>query len=240
MALGIYEDTGNFTFVSTTPADYEAAAWLLQQGANLPLVSSLITRELTAEDVALLGDLISNAVTMNVGGVPVVISEVSVRRYVPEFAVLVHKFMDMENLDVLFALARMEGRVHLVARSRLPQVDAGAIATAMGGGGHPSAASATMRDLTLVEARAKLERLIRTQVNPGAQGPGSDEQPGDNRGGRVHPGRGPRPAQPLQPQHPAGGARRRGAGPLVPPDRGEVAAARPGRFRGDRVHGQRG
>ena len=166
MALGIYEDTGNFTFVSTTPADYEAAAWLLQQGANLPLVSSLITRELTAEDVALLGDLISNAVTMNVGGVPVVISEVSVRRYVPEFAVLVHKFMDMENLDVLFALARMEGRVHLVARSRLPQVDAGAIATAMGGGGHPSAASATMRDLTLVEARAKLERLIRTQVNP--------------------------------------------------------------------------
>ena len=38
MALGLYEDTGSFTFSSTTAEDYEAAAFLLSQGANLNIV----------------------------------------------------------------------------------------------------------------------------------------------------------------------------------------------------------
>ncbi|KMY65982.1 polya polymerase [Desulfocarbo indianensis] len=166
LSLGIYEDTGSFTFSSTTQEDYRAAAWLLGQGANLNVVSSLITRELTAEEVGLLNDLIRSAQEVVVNGVTVVISEVSRERYVPDFAVLVHKFMDMDNLNVLFALARMEGRVYLVARSRLPEVDAGVIAKALGGGGHPTAASATLRDMTLVEARDRLKTVLQTRINP--------------------------------------------------------------------------
>lgn len=166
LALGIYEDTGSFTFSSTTPADYEAAAWLLSQGAMLSVVSNLITREMTAEDVGLLNDLISSAETLNVGGASLVVSQVSRDNYVPEFAVLVHRFMEMENLDALFALARMEGRIYLVARSRLPEVDVGAIAQAMGGGGHPTAASATLKDMTLVEAGERLKNVLRSAINP--------------------------------------------------------------------------
>ena len=55
-----------------------------------------------------------------------------------DFAVLVHKLMEMENIQVLFALARMEDRVHLVARTRLPEVDVGEIMATLGGGGHPT------------------------------------------------------------------------------------------------------
>lgn len=166
LSLGIYEDTGSFTFSSTTQRDYAAAAWLLGQGANLNVVSSLITRELTAEEVGLLNDLIRSAQEVVVNGITVAISEVSRERYVPDFAVLVHKFMDMDNLNVLFALARMEGRVYVVARSRLPEVDVGVIAKALGGGGHPTAASATMRDMTLVEARDRLKTVLQTRINP--------------------------------------------------------------------------
>lgn len=166
LALGIYEDTGSFSFPSTTPADFEAAGWLLSQGAKLNLVSQLVTRELTAEEVGLLNDLIHSVERLIVNGVEVTVSEVSRERYLPDFAVLVHKLMDMDNLDNLFALARMEGRVYLVARSRLPQVDAGAIATSLGGGGHPTAASATLRDMTLVEARARLETVLQSHINP--------------------------------------------------------------------------
>ena len=166
MSLGIYEDTGSFTFTSTTPGDYDAAAWFLQQGANLSVISELITRELTAEEVGLLNDLIHDSEKININGTEVVVSEVSRDTYFPEFAVLVHKFMEMENLDAIFALARMEGRIYLVARSRLHEVDVGVITKAMGGGGHPTAASATMRDITLVEARAKLEMTLQTHINP--------------------------------------------------------------------------
>ncbi|MCB2225932.1 MAG: CBS domain-containing protein [Desulfarculaceae bacterium] len=166
LALGIYEDTGSFHFVSATPADFEAAAWLVSQGAMLNVISDLITRELSADEVGLLHDLIEAAETVNVGGISIVVSQVSRDTYVPEFAVLVHKFMDMENLDALFALARMEGRIYLVARSRLPEVDAGTIASAMGGGGHPSAASATLKDMTLVEAGERLKSLLLSSINP--------------------------------------------------------------------------
>lgn len=166
LALGIYEDTGSFTFPSTTVEDFAAGGWLLSLGADLNLVSSLITRELTAEEVGLLNDLILSAQKYIVNGVEVVVSEVSRERYVPEMAVLVHKFMDMDNLDAILALARMEDRIYLVARSRLAQVDVGVIAKALGGGGHPSAASATLRDLTLVEARARLMSTLKAVVNP--------------------------------------------------------------------------
>ncbi|MCB2188544.1 MAG: CBS domain-containing protein [Deltaproteobacteria bacterium] len=166
MALGIYEDTGSFNFVSTTPYDFEAAAWFMSQGANLNVISELTTKELSTDEVALLHDLIHSAQTVVVGGVEVVISEVSREWYMPDLAVLVHKFMDMENLDVLIVLARMESRVYVVARSRLREVDVGVIAKELGGGGHPSAASATLKDLTLLEVRDRLNAALQTHINP--------------------------------------------------------------------------
>ena len=38
MCLGIYEDTGSFSFPSTTEHDFEAAAYLLSKGANLNVI----------------------------------------------------------------------------------------------------------------------------------------------------------------------------------------------------------
>jgi tRNA nucleotidyltransferase (CCA-adding enzyme) len=166
LMVGLHEDTGSFSFVSTTPADLEAGAWLLSQGAVLTMISAMITRELTSVEVGLLNELINQAETQNISGAQVVVSQVSLDSYHPEFAVLAHKFMDIDQLDAVFALARMEGRVYLVARSRLPEVDAGAIAKAMGGGGHPMAASATLRDMTLVEARERLNNVLRAQISP--------------------------------------------------------------------------
>jgi tRNA nucleotidyltransferase (CCA-adding enzyme) len=166
LAVGIYEDTGSFTFASTTPADFAAAAWLLEQGANLNLVADLITQELTSEQITLLGDLLQAAETLNLRGVEIVVSRVSTDAYVGDFAVLVHKFMDMENLGVLFALARMEDRIYVVARSRLAEVNVGQILSHLGGGGHPTAASATIKDLTLPQVHQKLLMLLESDVRP--------------------------------------------------------------------------
>ena len=47
LALGIYEDTGSFTFSSTTEDDLEAAGWLLAKGANLNIISNMMTSELS-------------------------------------------------------------------------------------------------------------------------------------------------------------------------------------------------
>ncbi|SMC23154.1 tRNA nucleotidyltransferase (CCA-adding enzyme) [Desulfacinum hydrothermale DSM 13146] len=166
LILGIFEDTGSFTFSSTTPEDFRAAAYLVEQGADLNMVSDLVTRELTAEQVALLNELLQSARTYNINGVDVCVATVSVDKYVGDFAVLVHKLKDMENLDVIFALARMEDRIYLVARSRIPEVNVGEIAAHFGGGGHATAASATIRDLTLIQAEDRLFELLQSTIKP--------------------------------------------------------------------------
>lgn len=166
LALGIYEDTGSLTFSSTTEDDFLAMAYLRSRGAKLSIISDLITRELTAEQVFLLNDLIRSARKLRVRGVDMVITTASSDHYVGDFAVLVHKLRDMENIDVLFALARMEDRIYMVARSRLEAVNAGRIALEFGGGGHATAASATIRDLTLIQVEERLRQLLEENVRP--------------------------------------------------------------------------
>ena len=167
LALGIYEDTGSFSFSSTTQEDFFAAAWLLGQGADLGMVTTLITRELTAEELGVLNDMLRAAEAFTINGIEVVISVVTRETYVPELAVLVHRMMDIENLDALFVLARLEGRLYLVARSRMPEVDVGLIARDLGGGGHPTAASASLRDLALAEAKNRLQGALISHISPG-------------------------------------------------------------------------
>jgi tRNA nucleotidyltransferase (CCA-adding enzyme) len=166
LCLGIHEDTGSFTFNSTRPEDYRAAAWLAEQGANPNLISDMLTRELTAEQIWVLSDLTKSAATHMINGVEVVLCKVSREEYVGDFAVLVHKFMEMENLSVILALAQMEDKVYLVARSRVEEVNAAEIALAFGGGGHPQAASATIKNRTLIQVEKAILALLRSKVIP--------------------------------------------------------------------------
>jgi len=166
MCLGIHEDTGSFTFASTTGEDYAAAGWLTTLGANHNVIADLLTRELTSQQITLLYDLMNSAVFVNLEGIEAVIAKVTRDEYVGDFAVVVHKFMDMENLNVLFGLAQMEERIYMVARSRVPEVDAAEIAAAFGGGGHPQAASATIKDQTIIQVERRIRELLAERVRP--------------------------------------------------------------------------
>src|SRR4030043_1796458 len=139
MMLGIYEDKGNLTFPSTKEEDYKAAGYLVRKGANLNILSNVITKELTAEQVFLLNDLIQSASRYHVHAPEIVIAQASVDQYIGDIAVLVHKLKDMENLDVLFVLVRMEDRIYFIGRSRLEEVNVADIASEFGGGGRPPA-----------------------------------------------------------------------------------------------------
>jgi len=166
MMLGIYEDTGSLTFSSTTEEDFHAAAYLLAQGASLNMIADMVTRELTAEQVFLLNDLIRSAERYHIRGVEVVVTTGSSDSYIGDGAVLVHKLKDMENLNALCALIRMEDRIYLIARSRVAEVNVAEVAVEFGGGGHPTAASATIKDLTMVEAKERLLGILHEVVKP--------------------------------------------------------------------------
>ncbi len=166
LGCGIFEDTGSFTFASTTEHDFEAAAWLKIQGMDLNVISDLLHRDLTAEQITILNDLLESAQAHDINSVRVIIAEVSLERYVGDFALLVHKMLDIQNIRTLFALGRMQDRIVLVARSRTPDVDVGQICSSLGGGGHSFAASATIKDRTLSQVRDELFALLYSHINP--------------------------------------------------------------------------
>jgi len=169
MCLGIYEDTGSFTFPSTTERDFLAAAYLLSRGANLNIVSNLIARELSPEQVVLLNDLIQAVTRYYINGIEVVVASVTMEKYMPDFAFLVQKMVKMENLDAIFAIARMENKIYVVARSRINEVDVGAILTSLGGGGHPYAAAASIKGKTLAQTETGLVEILYEKIRASRQ-----------------------------------------------------------------------
>lgn len=166
MLLGLYEDTGKLLFNSTTVRDFQAAAFLLEKGANLNEVADFLTQELTADQVALLHSLIESRTVLNVNGIDISVAQASIEHFVGDLAVLAHKLKDMENLDALIVAVRMADRVFLVGRSRIPEVHVGEILAEFGGGGHSFAASGTLRDMTLVQFLDQLPAVLREHVKP--------------------------------------------------------------------------
>jgi tRNA nucleotidyltransferase (CCA-adding enzyme) len=166
LALGIYEDTGSFMFSSTTKEDLETAGWLVENGANLNIISNMMENELSRDQIEVLHELIEEAEIVNISGLEIVVTTAGAEGYVGDLAVLVHRYRDMENMDAIFAIVRMEDRIHLIARSSTEEVNAGEIAAEFGGGGHATAASATIRNFTLYEAKDRVIQLLKERVRP--------------------------------------------------------------------------
>ncbi len=175
--LGIYEDTGSLTHLTTRPADLQAAAWLLEQGAQLDIISQFITYDLTAPQVELLHKLMETARSYTIQGIEIVVITLTLQDYFDDFSLIVRRFMVMENLDVIFALVSMAGRIYLIGRSRITEVNTGIVAKDFGGGGHATAASATIHDMTLIEAQDKLIRILHRHIRPQAIAEGMLSQP---------------------------------------------------------------
>ncbi|HSL61993.1 MAG TPA: DHH family phosphoesterase, partial [Desulfotignum sp.] len=156
MALGIYEDTGVFTYSSTTQADFLQAGFLLGCGASLNTVVSLVVREIKAEQISWLNDLLNEMTLHKINGMDVHISAISSSSYITDLASIVQKVVRMENLDLYFAVVLMGNKVHIIARNRIPEVDVGRILSVFGGGGHAYAASAKVEDHTLPQVEHML------------------------------------------------------------------------------------
>jgi tRNA nucleotidyltransferase (CCA-adding enzyme) len=159
--LGIHEDTGRLLFASATPDDYRVAAWLLERGARLGIVNEALTPELSRTQMILLKQLLSTLKTSTLNGLVISIAHATCDHYIGDIASLAHLMRDMENMDALFVVVAMEDHVYLVARSHIPEIDAGEIMKEFQGGGHATAASAVVHDRTLKQVLEQLDRVLR-------------------------------------------------------------------------------
>jgi tRNA nucleotidyltransferase (CCA-adding enzyme) len=167
LALGIYEETGSLLFPSTTERDLQAVSYLLKRGANLNIVSSYMKTELNVEELDLLNELVKSSTEIVMRGIRIVIAKASREFYVGDAAHLAQRIMEMEDIDALVLLLDMEGKILIIARSRAPELDVSELAKEFGGGGHPSAASATIKEASLEVVADRIKALLPLHVKPG-------------------------------------------------------------------------
>jgi tRNA nucleotidyltransferase (CCA-adding enzyme) len=159
LALGLYEDTGSFTYGSTTAEDLNAAGFCLAQGADLDIITRFLYPPLSAEQRMLYDRLLRNVQTYIVEDQTILTAKADAMDVKDEISSVAHKMRDVLNPDALLLLVATQQGIRLVARSTSDQVNVAAIAEAMGGGGHKRAASALIRPEGSLDKTATLRFL---------------------------------------------------------------------------------
>jgi tRNA nucleotidyltransferase (CCA-adding enzyme) len=167
LLAGIYEDTGALSYTSTTSRDMRAAAWLLDQGANLEIVGEFLHHPLSPGQQAIYEVLLDHAETVKLDGHPVLIAWArAAPGFDEEVSTLAHKLRDLLAPSALFILIELQGNTQIVARSSTDDINVGAVAQHFGGRGHDRAAAALIRDRQVQPIVDELQEILPYFVTP--------------------------------------------------------------------------
>ena len=144
---GIYEDTGNLTFPSTTPADARAVAYLLDQNADLSLTGTFLRPVYGEMQKSVLFEMLKEAHRIPINGFNVSIKSVTISGHVRSLALVVNMYRDIINVDAAFGIFHIpeQDRCIIIGRADTEGMNIGSIMRSMGGGGHPRAGSAMVK-----------------------------------------------------------------------------------------------
>ncbi len=175
LLLGIYEDTGALTYASTTARDIRAAAYLMESGANLKIVTTYLNPPLSPDQRLLYEKLISAAKTLNINGQRIVISSAEAIGLNEEISSIAHKLRDLLEPHGLIILVATDEGYRMVLRSTTDQVNVAALASHFGGGGHERASAALIHrnydeteqsTIRLPSILAELEEILPKFIKP--------------------------------------------------------------------------
>ncbi|MGD8454905.1 MAG: CBS domain-containing protein [Anaerolineales bacterium] len=166
LLLGIYEDTGGLTYVQTTPRDLRAAAFLVEQGANMQILGDFLNHPLSMEQQALYDNLREQVETHLINGNMVMVGCADARETDEELSTIAHKLYDLLDPDALILFIDTSGGTQLIARSTTDLVNVGDLAAHYGGGGHPRAAAALVHEGNAKEICAQVIELLPEYVRP--------------------------------------------------------------------------
>ena len=149
MLAGIYEDTGNLTFPSTTAEDAHAAAYLLERKADLGIISTFLRPAYGEKHKNILFKMLQTAKRAKINGYSISINKIDIDGYVDSLAVVVRMYMEIVNVEIAFGIFSDSDRKRcmVIGRSIVDGFDVGSIMRSMGGGGHPNAGSALLKSV---------------------------------------------------------------------------------------------
>ena len=166
LALGIYEDTGSLTYRATTARDIRAVAWLVEQQADIDVVRRFLRPPLNDEQRDLFEILINTAESRTINGHTVTVGSVKIVVYIEQINSVAHRLGDILDPTALFLVVEMPESLQIVCRSKGNVLDVGEIAQHFGGGGHPRASAANMKNGKIKDVVPQLWELIESRIQP--------------------------------------------------------------------------
>ncbi len=150
MALGIHLDTGSLTFPHSTARDAIALAWLMQQGANLPVIAEYVEPGLPPKLQDLLSLALEQLQKSTIRGYTVAWVLLKTDEYVPGLSSVASELIDLTESDALllgnqYAIKGGE-RLSIIGRSRIEKTNLNELFKPYGGGGHTRAASVVLKE----------------------------------------------------------------------------------------------
>jgi len=144
---GIYEDTGNLTFPSTTADDAYAAGWLIERKADLGILSTFLKPGYGVKQKDILFNMLKSADRRHINGHQVSINAQEISGHVESLAVVMRMYREILNVDAAFGIFNNPERKRcmVIGRSDSDSLDVGMIMRGLGGGGHPGAGSAMLK-----------------------------------------------------------------------------------------------
>lgn len=144
--LGIYSDTGSFTYSHTTARDLHAASYLMEQGMNLEIVQRFSDVMLLPEQQALLNHLFQQSSTYDIDGLQIVVTSCQHHQFQKGLAILTQKLLDITDADAVLTVVGMKKRVYIVGRASSDRITLLPLLKKWGGGGHEQAGSANIKN----------------------------------------------------------------------------------------------
>lgn len=166
LLLGIYEDTGSLAYTRTTPRDLRAAAYLLEQGADLHIATEFLNHPLSLAQQNIYDHLRANAEFLNIHGQKIVIASGDALETDEELSTIAHKLRDFLDPDGLFVLVNTRSGVQMIARSTNDSIDVSQVLGHFGGGGHERASAALVRGRNLNQVKTELVEQLSKSVSP--------------------------------------------------------------------------
>jgi nanoRNase/pAp phosphatase (c-di-AMP/oligoRNAs hydrolase) len=158
MLIGLYEDTGHLTFPSTKAEDARAAAYLLENHADLNVAGFFLNPPYEENQKEILFEMMKKTEKQTIGGHTVGFNHVSLDKKVPNLAAVVNMYRKIVNVDALFVIFSGEDRHSIIGRSGADVIDVGQVLSVFGGGGHGGAGSATVKmdEMSAAEIKGKI------------------------------------------------------------------------------------
>ncbi|MCF8110539.1 MAG: CBS domain-containing protein [Desulfobacteraceae bacterium] len=160
---GLYEDTGNMTFPSTSAEDAHAAGYFLEQGADLSILRTFLQPAYGERQKDILFEMLKNATRRKINYYTVSINIARIEGHVNNLSQVVHMYREIVNVDVAVGIFvhRENGKCIIIGRSIVNDINIGSIMRSMGGGGHPGAGSALLKSVNPLSLKEWIIELLR-------------------------------------------------------------------------------